>query len=203
MTTVFYTATTLDGYLADEHDSLDWLFVQDIDEQGPMNYTEFIADIGALAMGATTYEWVRAHLARTGEPWSYTMPSWVFTHRDLEGIEGADVRFTAAPIADVHAEMTAAAGGKDLWVVGGGDLAGQFAEAGLLDEVVVSIAPVTLGAGRPLFPRRFALRLRELARNGDFACARYDVVGPLESGASDTAEAWASSSDIETRGRAA
>ena len=73
--------------------------------------------------------------------------------------------------------MTAAAGGKDLWMVGGGDLAAQFAEAGLLDEVVVSIAPVTLGAGQPLFPRRFDLELVEVDRNRAFICARYGVVG--------------------------
>jgi dihydrofolate reductase len=65
-----------------------------------------------------------------------------------------------------------------VWIVGGGDLAGQFAEAGLLDEVIVYIAPVTLGAGAPLLPRRIELRLEELARNGDFACARYSVVRP-------------------------
>ena len=176
--TTYYTASTLDGFIADEHDSLDWLFVQHIDEDGPMNYGAFIETIGALAMGATTYEWVRQHLARTGEGWSYEQPTWVFTHRELPPIEGADVRFTAGDVRPVHAQMTAAANGRDLWVVGGGDLAGQFAEAGLLDEVCVQLAPVTLGTGRPVFPRRFDLKLTELARNGDFACARYDVVGP-------------------------
>ena len=50
--------------------------------------------------------------------------------------------------------MTRAAGDRNIWIVGGGDLAGQFADAGLLDEVIVSIAPVTLGAGAPLLPRR-------------------------------------------------
>ncbi len=181
MSTVFYTATTLDGYLADEHDSLDWLFVQDIDEDGPMNYREFIAGIGAVAMGRTTYEWVRAHLAGTGEPWSYDMPSWVLTHADLEPIEGADLRFTQGDVRPVHAAMVEAAGDKDVWVVGGGDLAAQFAEAGLLDRVMVSIAPVTLGAGRPLLPRRFDLRLVDVARNKAFVCATYDVVGPRDS----------------------
>ena len=78
--------------------------------------------------------------------------------------------------------MVAAADGKDVWVVGGGDLAAQFAEAGLLDRMLLSVAPVTLGAGRPLLPRPFDLRLVELARNGAFACLTYDVVGPLQRG---------------------
>ncbi|WP_110181133.1 dihydrofolate reductase family protein [Nocardioides solisilvae] len=177
--TVYYTASTLDGFLADEHDSLDWLLSQDIDEQGPMNYTDFEARIGALAMGATTYEWIRDHLAESGEGWSYAMPSWVFTHRDLPAV-GERITFTSAPVAEVHAEMLAAAEGRDLWVVGGGDLAGQFADAGLLDEVVVSYAPVTLGAGRPLLPRRLDLRLVEHARNRAFLCGRYEVVGPRD-----------------------
>lgn len=174
--TVYYTATTLDGFLADEHDSLDWLFTQEQDDDGPMNYGAFIAGIGALVMGATTYQWVADHHAETGGSWSYDVPAWVVTHRSSEPI-GEQITFIAAPVAEVHAAMVAAAGERDVWIVGGGDLAAQFAEAGLLDEIVVSIAPVTLGAGRPLFPRRYDLRLTELARNGAFACARYDVVG--------------------------
>ena len=81
--TVYYTATTLDGYIADPADSLDWLFVQDIDAQGPMNYDEFIAGVGAVVMGATTYEWIRARIVEGREKWSYTVPTVVFTHRDL------------------------------------------------------------------------------------------------------------------------
>ncbi len=72
----------------------------------------------------------------------------MFTHRELELPTGADVRLTQADVSTVHAEMVQAAAGKDLWVVGGGDLAGQFADAGLLDEVWVQYAPVTLGSGR-------------------------------------------------------
>jgi dihydrofolate reductase len=175
--TVYYTATSLDGFIADAHDSLDWLFVQDIDEEGPMNYTEFIAGIGAIAMGATTYQWVIDHNASSGESWAYEQPSWVFTHRDLAPVAG-NVTITSAPVPEVHAEMVAAADGRDLWVVGGGDLAAQFADLGLLDEIVMSIAPVTLGAGRPLFPRPFDLELVEHARNGAFLCARYTVSRP-------------------------
>lgn len=177
MRTSYYTATTLDGFLADDRDSLDWLLTQPIDEDGAFNYGDFIADIGAIAMGATTYEWVLAHNERTGDQWSYEQPAWVFTHRDLP-LAADNVRLTSAPVAEVHAEMAAAAGAGGVWVVGGGDLAAQFAEAGLLDEIVVSIAPVTLGAGKPLFPRRFDLELLEVGRNRAFACARYRVVGP-------------------------
>jgi dihydrofolate reductase len=74
--------------------------------------------------------------------------------------------------------MVDEAGDRNVWIVGGGDLAGQFADAGLLDEVLVTIAPATLGAGAPLLPRRIELRLEEVGRNGDFACATYSVVRP-------------------------
>lgn len=176
--TTYYTATTLDGFIADEDDSLAWLFVQDQDQAGPLNYDDFFAGIGAMVMGSTTYEWLLAHLAKTGEGWMYTIPSWVVTHRDLPVPKEADVRFFSGDVAVLHAEMVAAAGDKHVWVVGGGDLAGQFADAGLLDEVIAYVAPVTLGAGRPILPRRLELRLEETAPNKDFITARFSVVGP-------------------------
>jgi dihydrofolate reductase len=100
----------------------------------------------------------------------------VFTHRDLPTPDGADVRFTSTPVPDVHAEMTAAAGGNDLWIVGGGDLAGQFADAGLLDEVWIQYAPVTLGDGAPLLPRPLTLELLDTQRNRALVCTRFRVV---------------------------
>ena len=91
----------------------------------------------------------------------------------------APITFTRGDVGTVHEEMVEAAGGRNVWIVGGGDLAGQFADLGLLDEVIVWIASVTLGAGAPLLPRRLELRVEEQAWNGDFLCARYAVVGPL------------------------
>lgn len=175
----YYTATTLDGYLADPDDSLAWLLRQPHDEEGFGSYGEFIVDIGALVMGSTSYAWVLAHLERTGESWPYDMPAWVMTSRDLKPVPGADIRFAAGSVRPVYDAMVEAAAGKDLWVVGGGDVAGQFADAGLLDEVVVSIAPVTLGAGRPLLPRRCDLELLDIGRNSGFVCARYRYAGAL------------------------
>lgn len=170
--TRYYTATTLDGFIADPTQSLEWLFTREQNTDGPLAYKTFIAAVGALVMGATTYEWIVRH--EHGE-WPYDLPCWVFTHRELP-IVHERIQLTRDDVADVHARVCAAAGERDIWIVGGGDLAGQFADRGLLDEVIVYIAPVTLGAGAPLLPRRVELRLEELARNGDFACARYGVV---------------------------
>ena len=172
--TVYYTATTLDGFIATDDHSLDWLFTRDNDPAGPMGYDSFFADVGALVMGASTYAWVTEHLDGV---WPYSQPTWVLTHRDFPArTDGADVRFRSGNVADLHPEMVATAASKDLWVVGGGDVAGQFAERGLLDAVQVSVAPVALGAGAPLLPRHVELRLTGVAQNRDFACLSYDVV---------------------------
>jgi dihydrofolate reductase len=178
--TQYYTATTLDGFIADSSHSLDWLFTRDQDRAGLLNYAEFIADVGALAMGSSTYEWIIEHEFADKAPpdwkWPYDPPCWVFTSRELQVVPNADVSFAQGDVAPVHAQMVGAAGGKNVWIVGGGDLVGQFAEAGLLDEVIVYVAPVTLGGGQPLLARRVELRLEETGRNGDFVASRYSVV---------------------------
>ena len=178
--TQYYTASTLDGFIADPDHSLDWLFIRARDEDGPGNYRDFIADVGALAMGSTTYEWILDYEFKGTDPadwkWPYEMPCWVFAHRELPVVPDAAIEFRSGDVAPVHAEMVEAAGDRNVWIVGGGDLVGQFADAGLLDEVIVGIAPVTLGAGAPLLPRRVELRLEEADRNGDFVSARFSVV---------------------------
>jgi dihydrofolate reductase len=177
--TQYYTATSLDGFIADKNNSLDWLFTRKREEHGPLSYEDFIIDVGALAMGATTYEWILDHEFAGKDPgewkWPYEIPSWVFTHRELPVVPEAAITFTSGDVAPVHEEMVRAAGGRN---VCGGDLVGQFDDAGLLDEVIVQYAPVMLGGGPPLLPRRIELRLEELGRNGDFASARYSVVRP-------------------------
>ena len=173
--TQYYTATSLDGFIADPQNSLDWLMELG-EPEGGSSYPDFIRGVGALAMGSTTYEWVMQH----GGPWMYEQPVWVFTTRDLPRIEGADIRFVRGDVRPVHAEMVAAAGGKNVWIVGGGELAGQFHDHGLLDELIVTVASVTLGGGAPLLPRRIAkppLRLTSVRQYGpSFVELRYDVV---------------------------
>jgi dihydrofolate reductase len=156
MTTQYYTASSLDGFIATDDDSLDWLFpLGDVAETG---YAEFYAEVGALAMGSATYEWMLRHVISpahgAGQPWPYAQPTWVFTTRELPSLEGADVRFVSGAVEPVHAAMQEAAGGRNLWIVGGGELVGRFHDAGLLDELIVQVGSVTLGAGKPLLPRR-------------------------------------------------
>jgi dihydrofolate reductase len=182
--TQYYTATSLDGFIADPDNSLGWLFTRKREDDGPLNYGEFIADVGAMAMGSTTYEWILDHEFADKAPaewkWPYDIPCWVFTHRQLPVVPDSRVEFTSADITTVHKEMVGAAGDRNVWIVGGGDLAGQFADVGLLDEVIVSIAPVTLGGGAPLLPRRIELRLDALGRNGDLVCAKFSIVRPSD-----------------------
>jgi len=182
MKTQYYTASSLDGFIATEDDSLDWLFpLGDINDT---SYPGFIKAVGALAMGSSTYVWMLRHVVKPGSgqgaPWPYAQPTWVFSSRQLDPIEGADIRFVRGDVRPVHDEMRQAASSKNLWIVGGGDLVGQFYDAGLLDEVIVQIGSVTLGKGKPLLPRRItgaaALRLTSAQSFGaGFAELRYEV----------------------------
>lgn len=185
-TTQFYTATSIDGFIADETDSLEWLFqvpAGDDDVGHEARFAAFFERVGAMAMGSTTYEWVLANeqLLEQPEKWrGYygATPCWVFTTRELPAIDGADLRFVQGDAAPIHADMVQAAGDRNVWIVGGGDLAGQFADAGLLDEIQLNIAPVTLGRGAPLLPRRLLasdLTLVSLERQGQFVSATYRV----------------------------
>ncbi|UVY84258.1 dihydrofolate reductase family protein [Brachybacterium sp. NBEC-018] len=171
----FFTAVTLDGFLADEHDSLDWLLSQPTGEESILPYDAFVADVGAIVTGRSTYDWVREHEGAVEGAWVYTQPTFLFTHRaPAEVPEGITV--VSGPPAEHRAAIEGAAGGKDVWIVGGGDLAAAFARAGMLDELFVSIAPVTLGAGKPLLGGRFDLELLEHGTNGALLEARYRVV---------------------------
>ena len=177
---VYYTACTLDGFIADRDNGLDWLFdVPSSDDDRP--WDAFIHRIGTMAMGATTYQWVLDHedLLRHPEKWHEfygDRPCWVFTHRHLPPIPGVDLRFVQGDVRPVHADMDAVGG--DSWIVGGGDLVGQFDDARLLDEIHLGMCPVTLGGGAPLLPRRIPsqrMTLRSVEQDGQRARLVLDV----------------------------
>ncbi|MEZ4702549.1 MAG: dihydrofolate reductase family protein [Rhodothermales bacterium] len=181
MKTQYYTATSINGYIADAQNSLDWLMQFGEIESMKDHYPHFIKDVGAMAMGSTTYEWVIRHdnMLEHPEKWPYEIPAWVFSRRTLPAIPGKDIRFVQGDVAPVHAAMAEAAGGKNIWLVGGGELVGQFHDQGLLDELIITIASVMLEGGAPLLPRRLAtppLRLVGTEQHGDaFAVLTYAV----------------------------
>ena len=101
MTTQYYTATSIDGFIADPDNSLEWLF-QFSEAPGMENeYPRFIAQVGALAMGSTTYEWIARHTGFLDDPskWDYPMPTWVFSSRDLPRVDGPDIKFVSGDVA--------------------------------------------------------------------------------------------------------
>lgn len=181
MKTQYYTAASLDGFIATPDDSLEWLFP--LGDIGATSYPTFIRDVGALAMGSATYEWMLRHAvgpeAERPQPWPYEQPAWVFTSRTLPSVPDADIRFVRGDVRPVHQEMVAAANGKNVWIVGGGELVGQFYDHGLLDELYVQVGSVTLGAGKPLLPRVITsppLRLISVRAVGTgFAELHYEV----------------------------
>jgi dihydrofolate reductase len=159
--TVYFCASSLDGFIAESDDTIEWLTGYEGSSEAagvvPMkgSYDRFYEGVGALVMGSTTYEWLLEHV----EGWPYGgKPTWVLSSRDLPAPAGgdADVRLAGGSVGELAPEMLAAAGERDLWVVGGGHVASRFADAGLLDELVVTIVPVVLGQGKPLFDRRLA-----------------------------------------------
>ena len=180
--TQYYTATSIDGFIADADNSLDWLFESSNGDKDD-RFGRFFANVGAMAMGATTYEWVLAHDRLVDDPEKWRefygdTPCWVFTHRELPPIPGASLSFVQGDVAPVHERMVAAAAGRNVWLVGGGELVGRFADQGLLDEILLGVAPVMLGAGAPLLPRSLGadrLTLQSVEHDERFVFLTYRV----------------------------
>jgi dihydrofolate reductase len=146
----YFVASSLDGFIATADDKLDWLLQFDGFAGGKESYDAFMADVGCIVMGGETYAWLMEH-----EPgsWPYPeTPCWVFTHHELSAPGGTDITFVRGPVGEFAADLKEEAGGRNVWIVGGGVLAAQFADAGLLDELIISIIPVVLGNGKPVLP---------------------------------------------------
>ena len=170
MSTIYYTASSIDGYIVDAEGSLDWLTSRNIDADGPFGYRKFSESVGALVMGATTYEWIVAN--EPGE-WMYDQPTWVLTHRPQIVAPGHPISVFAGDVTELQPQLLQAAGYRDVWVVGGGDAAAQFVRAGLIDELIISYAPCTLGTGGRLLPAGSEWVLVESCVNREFLCARW------------------------------
>lgn len=174
-------AMSLNGYIADRHHSLQWLFeVPGAQEPDP---SLFPADAAVHVEGSSTYLWMleQEELLENPERWQQLYgqkPTFVFTSRQLPIPEGADVRLVNGPVQEHLEQIRAAANGGDIWVLGGGELAGQFFDSGALDRIALTIAPAALAAGAPVLPRNIKadrLRLMEAKPTGPFARLVYEV----------------------------
>lgn len=164
MKTIYFAAASLDGFIADKDDSLEWLF-----KNGPTDISfidKFVETIGAIAMGSSTYQWL---IDNSRGVWAYKVPCLVFTHRNFKILEGADVRFVKGEVSTQHQELKKLAKGKDIWIMGGGDLAGQFYEQGLLDEMHIQTVAVFLNEGKKLFSRKTdkAFKILDIRQRGE------------------------------------
>ena len=166
---------SIDGYIADPGEQLDWLY-QFRSEAKERRYQRFFDSVGAIAMGARSYEFI----LKQNAPWAYAnRPTWVFTHRTLPRHEGADLHFTDQHVTDVHPQMVQAAQGKNVWILGGANLATQFVGADLVDELHIGIAPVLVGSGTRLLHAKMYTpwTLVSTNRYGDFLALRYVARG--------------------------
>jgi dihydrofolate reductase len=164
---IYNTATSLNGFIADPAGSLSWLF--EVPLEGAPDNEEFMRGVSVLVYGSTTYEWVLREENLLEEPAKWqgfygSRPTFVFTSRQLPCPAGADVHFASGAVAEHFPAISAAAGEGNVWVCGGGDLVGQFHDAGLLDEIRLSVAPVALAGGAPLLPR--TIRAEQLTLTG-------------------------------------
>lgn len=178
---VYFVASSLDGFIADEEGSLEWLISR---ENAPTDLIEeLMASTGVQVMGSTTYEWLLEHelFAAHPEKWEAAfgeMRTVVFSSRDLVIPSGADVTIVQGDVRDHMTLLRASAGDGLIWLVGGGELASQFLSEGLIDRMEITYAPVILGGGTKLFAvgaDHTQLQLIDVASHGAFSHLKFDV----------------------------
>jgi len=140
-----YIACSLDGFIVDANDSLDWLFTVPV-ELGEHHYDNFLARIRTIVMGRATYDWMAAQ----DSPWPYgDKRTIVVTSHPIEQPLGP--LETRSDVDALIAELRALDDG-DVWMLGGAQLQMAFMERGALDEIEIYIMPRLIGGGVPLFP---------------------------------------------------
>lgn len=143
---VLFIGTSLDGYIATEDESLEWLDA--VEGEGDNGYSEFLQTVDTILMGRKTYDWV---MKATNGKFPYENEScYVYTRSPLSDTE--DVKFIHDDVIQFTKHLQKQ-NGKDIWLVGGGELIYTFIQENLLDELIITIAPTILGKGIPLFKK--------------------------------------------------
>lgn len=174
---VLYIATSLDGYIAAEDDSLEWLFK--VEGEGDNGFAEFYGTVDTVLMGKRTYDWV---MKQDLKEFPYkNKECYVFTRSSVEDTE--DVTFVNDDVTDFVHKLKSK-DGKKLWIVGGGELSHTFLQEKLVDEFIITVAPTIIGKGIPLFregDHHLGLSLKRVRTFNQFVELHYTRDGLIES----------------------
>ncbi len=168
---VLFIAMSLDGYIATKNDSLDWLFK--VEGEGDNGYSEFFETVDTIVMGKRTYDWIMEH--ENGKFPYKNKECFVFTRSSMENTP--NVKFVNEDTLDFTTKLKNEEG-KNIWVVGGGELLHSFIEEKVIDELILTVAPTLIGNGIPLFKENNAhieLTLKGTRQFNQFVELRYDV----------------------------
>ncbi|WP_043931840.1 dihydrofolate reductase family protein [Bacillus sp. EB01] len=168
---VVFIAQSLDGYIATKDDSLEWLFK--VEGEGDNGYSEFYETVDTIVMGKRTFDWIMEQ--EKGKFPYLNKECYVFTRSQLE--DTSDVTFLNEDIPTFIQSLKENEG-KDIWIVGGGDLLQTFFKEKLVDEMIVTIAPTIIGEGIPLFKEgsyQLDFHLKSVRTFNQFAELHYDV----------------------------
>lgn len=141
---VLFIAQSLDGFIATKDDSLDWLFK--VEGEGDNGYTEFFETIDTILIGKRTYDWIMKH--ENGQFPYKDKSCFVFSRTRNNDTD--HVKFINEDIVTFTNNLKKE-DGKNIWIVGGGDLLHTFLKENLVDELILTIAPKIIGEGIPLF----------------------------------------------------
>ena len=144
---ILYIAVSLDGYIAREDGSIDWLMEFPNPDQVDHGYKDFISNIDLIVMGRATYEQVLGF----DVDWPYQDKCFVVTSN--EDLEIRTPQTYVLPGKDVKSKVDEwrLEEGKNIWLMGGGKLNTTFLQHGLLDEMILSLIPIVIGGGIPIF----------------------------------------------------
>ncbi|AKB38851.1 Dihydrofolate reductase [Methanosarcina siciliae C2J] len=171
-----YIACSLDGFIARENGSIDWLAEYENSPETDYGYSEFFSSIGTVLMGRKTYEQVLGFgLWPYGEKKTY-----VFTRQNEPLRRERNIKFVSEDVGKFVRRLKENTD-EDIWLVGGSQLIRAFLEEDLVQDLIVFVVPVILGSGIPLFDRigkEVRLRMIDTERyEGGLVRLEYEIEG--------------------------
>lgn len=147
---ILYIATSIDGYIATPDGGVEWLEEIPNPNKTDHGYNALLDSIDTVLMGGRTYH----EIIGFGVQWPYkNKVTYVVSRRYSNVTPNENVRFITEDIVSKISELKNEAG-KDVWLVGGGELTTILLNANLIDEMQLCVAPIILGQGIPLFPNK-------------------------------------------------